>query len=234
MKHISIIVLICMMVSVVAFGQKKSAKTDKLTGAKDKISYSVGASIGKNMKSQNLDVNIEKVIMGLRDAFTGGKLLMEDQEISDSMMSFQKAAMAKQMETAKIEGANNKKEGDAFLEANKKKDSVVALPSGLQYKILKDGSGKSPTLEDTVTVNYRGTLISGKEFDNSYKRGTPATFPLNHVIKGWTEGLQLMKPGSHWMLYIPPDLGYGERGMPQAGISPNAVLIFDVEMISFK
>jgi len=140
---------------------------------------------------------------------------------------------AKQAQATKELAEKNKQAGEAFLAENKKKDGVVTLPSGLQYKILKAGDGPKPSAEDTVVCQYRGTLIDGKEFDSSYKHNQPATFPVNRVIKGWTEALQLMPTGSKWQLFIPPDLGYGDRGAG-ADIPPDATLIFEVELVSIK
>jgi FKBP-type peptidyl-prolyl cis-trans isomerase FklB len=150
------------------------------------------------------------------------------------LMQLQKEMQEKQQAKAAAEGDANKKEGDAFLAANKTKEGVVTLPSGLQYKILKEGNGPKPTASDSVVCNYKGTLINGTEFDSSYKRGEPATFPVTGVIKGWTEALQLMPVGSKWQLFIPPDLAYGPRGTPGGPIGPNATLIFEVELISIK
>ena len=158
---------------------------------------------------------------------------MTDEEIHDVLTTFKKEFVAKQQELAKQQGEKNKKEGEIFLEANKKKEGVQTLPSGLQYKVLKAGSGKKPAATDTVTVHYRGTLIDGKEFDSSYERGKPATFPVNGVIPGWTEALPLMEEGAKWMLFIPPTLAYGERGAGRE-IGPNATLIFEVELISIE
>lgn len=200
---------------------------------KDKVSYSVGASIGKNLKMQGFTLDIESVVAGLKDAFAGTPLKMSEEEIRDTMMSFQKAAMMHQMEAAKKAGEKAKKDGEEFLAANKKKDSVVTLPDGLQYKVIKQGEGKKPTLEDTVTVNYRGSFVDGTEFDSSFKHGKPTTLPLSQFVKGWGEGLQLMSPGAKYQLVIPSDLAYGERGM-QGVIPPNSTLVFEVELISFK
>jgi FKBP-type peptidyl-prolyl cis-trans isomerase FklB len=158
---------------------------------------------------------------------------MSDKDMDETMKSFQQEMSTKMQAKQKIEGDKNKKEGEAFLEANKKKDGVITLPSGLQYKILKEGSGAKPTATQTVKCNYRGTLIDGKEFDSSYKRGEPTEFPVGQVIKGWTEALQLMPVGSKWQLYIPSNLAYGENGGGSM-IGPNAVLIFDIELISIK
>jgi FKBP-type peptidyl-prolyl cis-trans isomerase FklB len=158
---------------------------------------------------------------------------MTEQEIKETVTALQKDLQVKQQEQVKVLAEKNKKEGEAFLAGNKKKQGVITMPSGLQYKIMTDGKGKSPKATDMVTVNYKGTLIDGTEFDSSYKRGQPATFNVNGVIPGWTEALQLMKEGSKWQLFVPSNLAYGERG---AGgpIGPNAVLIFEVELISIK
>src|SRR6202008_1398185 len=173
------------------------------------------------------------LLRGMKDALAGGKLLMSEDEARAAVMQVQNEVRQKQAEKAKEAGAANKKEGDEFLAANKAKEGVVTLPSGLQYKILTTGTGPKPAATDSVVCNYRGTLIDGKEFDSSYKRGQPATFPVNGVIKGWTEALQLMPVGSKWQLFIPPDLAYGERGAG-ADIGPNSTLIFDVELISIQ
>jgi FKBP-type peptidyl-prolyl cis-trans isomerase len=159
------------------------------------------------------------------------KKILED--LQKTLMAKQQEQAAKQQEQAKVVSEKNKKDGEAFLAANKKKDGVVTMPSGLQYKVLVAGKGKSPKATDTVTVNYKGTLIDGTEFDSSYKRGKPASFPLNQVIPGWTEAVQLMKEGAKWELYVPSSLAYGERGAG-ANIGGNATLIFEVELLSIK
>jgi FKBP-type peptidyl-prolyl cis-trans isomerase FklB len=180
-----------------------------------------------------MDIDPDVLAKGLKDAFTGGKTLMTEQEVTETLNGLRMEMMAKQQERMKEAGEKNKKEGEAFLAENKKKEGVVTLPSGLQFKVITVGTGKMPKLTDTVTVNYKGTLIDGTEFDSSYKRGQPATFPVNGVIPGWTEALQLMKEGSKWQVFIPSNLAYGERGAGNQ-ITPNAVLIFDVELISVK
>jgi len=169
----------------------------------------------------------------LKDALTGGKTLLTDDEARAALTAAQAEVRAKQQEKMQQASAENKKEGDAFLAANKAKDDVVTLPSGLQYKILTAGTGPKPAASDTVVCNYRGTLINGTEFDSSYKRGQPATFPVGGVIKGWTEALQLMPVGSKWQLFIPADLAYGDRGAG-ADIGPGATLIFEVELLSIQ
>ena len=210
-----------------------SAELQELKTDKDKTSYSMGVATGTQMKRQSIDVDVDIFAKGLKDSISGGKLQMTEQEIQETLKTFQQALAAKQAEKTKQLADSNRKEGEAFLSENKKKEGVKTLPSGLQYKILTEGSGKMPKETDTVTTHYRGTLLDGTEFDSSFKRGQPASFPVNGVIKGWTEALQLMKEGSKWQLFIPSDLAYGERG---AGgqIGPNATLIFEVELISIN
>lgn len=202
-------------------------KTDK-----DKLSYAVGMNIGRSIHSQSMEIDPAILLRGLKDEMAG-KTVMTDMEAHNTLMQAQQEAKKKADETRQASMEPNKKAGDAFLAANKTKEGVVTLPSGLQYKILKEGTGPKPTPADSVVCNYRGTLIDGKEFDSSYKRGQPATFPVGQVIKGWTEALQLMPVGSKWQLFVPPDLAYGDRG---AGpdIGPGATLIFEVELISIK
>ena len=204
-----------------------------LKNEKDKVSYSIGLNIGGNFKSQSVDINPDILIKGIKDALSGSKPLMTEKEMQETMTAFQKEMNAKQAERIKSLAETNKKEGEAFLAANKGKDGVKTTSSGLQYKIIKDGNGQMPKATDTVTVNYIGTLIDGTEFDSSYKRGEPASFPLNGVIPGWTEALQMMKVGSKWQLFLPPAIAYGERGQGRV-IGPNAALIFEVELLSVK
>lgn len=204
-----------------------------LKNQKDKVSYIIGMEIGKNFKKQSIDIDPDILTKGIKDAISGGKPLLTEQEIQENMVTFQKEMMAKQEELAKKLGENNKKEGEAFLVENKKKDGVKTLPSGLQYKVTKAGTGKKPKLTDTVTTQYRGTLIDGTEFDSSYRRGQPVSFPVTGVIPGWTEALQLMEEGAKWQLFIPPNLAYGERGAGR-DIGPNATLIFEIELVSIQ
>jgi FKBP-type peptidyl-prolyl cis-trans isomerase FklB len=203
-------------------------KTDK-----DKSSYALGLFIGKNLHMDPTAVDSRILLRGLQDAMAGGKTLLTDDEMKDALTTLKAEMQKKQEEKMQAAGAPNQKEGEAFLAANKAKEGVVTLPSGLQYKILTQGSGPKPTLSDTVVCNYKGTLLNGTEFDSSYKRGQPASFAVGQVIKGWTEALQLMPVGSKWQLFIPAELAYGTRG---AGpdIAPNATLIFEVELISIQ
>jgi FKBP-type peptidyl-prolyl cis-trans isomerase FklB len=211
----------------------KSAAPLTLKTQKEKFSYSLGMKMGQNLHKQSVPVDPAILARGLRDGLAGGKTLLTDEEAQAAIMDVQNDMRKKQQEKMQEEGSVNKKEGDAFLAANKGKDGVVTLPSGLQYKIIKEGTGPKPTTNDTVMCNYKGTLIDGKEFDSSYKRGQPATFPVGGVIKGWTEALQLMPVGSKWQLFIPSDLAYGDRGAG-ADIGPGSTLIFEVELMSIE
>lgn len=204
-----------------------------LKSQKDRVSYIIGMEIGKNFKKQSIDIDPDILVKGIKDAISGGKPLLTEQEIQENMVTFQKEMMAKQEELAKKLGEKNKKEGEAFLTESKKKEGVKTLPSGLQYKVIKAGTGKKPKPTDTVTIQYRGTLIDGTEFDSSYRRGQPVSFPVTGVIPGWTEALQLMEEGAKWQLFIPPNLAYGERGAGR-DIGPNATLIFEIELISIQ
>lgn len=212
----------------------KDEAVTALTTSKQKASYAIGMNWGTGLHRQGIEVDSAALIQGMKDALAGGKTLLTEDEARAALMQLQKEMQEKQQAKAAQEGEANKKEGDAFLAANKSKEGVVTLPSGLQYKILKEGSGPKPTATDSVVCNYKGTLINGTEFDSSYKRGEPATFPVTGVIKGWTEALQLMPVGSKWQLFIPPDLAYGPRGTPGGPIGPNATLTFEVELISIK
>jgi FKBP-type peptidyl-prolyl cis-trans isomerase FklB len=204
-----------------------------LKSQKDKISYIIGMDIGRNLQKGSIDFDPDILAKGIKDALSGGKPLLTEQEIRETTAVFQKELMAKQEEAAKKLGEKNKKEGEAFLAENKKKEGVKTLASGLQYKVIKEGTGKKPKVTDTVTTHYRGTLIDGIEFDSSYRRGKPASFPVNGVIPGWTEALQLMGEGAKWQLFIPPNLAYGDRGAGR-DIGPNATLIFEIELISVQ
>jgi len=199
-----------------------------LKDQKDKVSYSLGMQIGSNLNRQKAEVNPDALAAGFKDAIAGKPQLSPDQ-VKDVMAQFEKDMEQKQKQA----GEKSKTEGAKFLKENKKKPGVKTTASGLQYKVIKEGTGATPKATDTVTVNYRGTLIDGTEFDSSYKRGQPATFPLNGVIKGWTEGVQLMKTGSKYQFFIPSNLAYGERVVsPETG--PNATLIFEVELLAIK
>lgn len=209
-----------------------------LKTAKQKRSYAIGADIGKKvggqLKAQSVELDPAMVARGMRDALSGVKPAMTEEEIRTTLTELRTQLQQKQAAVTQEASAKNKQEGEAFLGANKGKEGVVTLPSGLQYKVLKQGEGKKPLATDTVQCNYRGTLIDGTEFDSSAKHGgAPATFPVNGVIKGWTEALQLMPVGSKYQLFIPSDLAYGDRGMG-GSIGPGATLIFEVELVSIQ
>lgn len=216
------------LLSVSAYAADKS----DLKTQKDKVSYSIGLDIGRNLKDQSIEVDPKLLSQGIQDAISG-KHLLTDEEIQGVMATFRQEMQAKAAAQAKEIGDKNLKEGNAFQAENKKKKGVVTLPSGLQYKIITAGTGKKPKATDTVTTNYKGTLVDGTEFDSSYKRGEPASFPVQGVIPGWTEALQLMPVGSKWQLVVPPSLAYGPRGAGQA-IGPNATLVFEVELLSIQ
>jgi FKBP-type peptidyl-prolyl cis-trans isomerase FklB len=203
-------------------------KPPQLKDQKDKFSYAVGLNIGMNFKRENVDVNPDLILAGIKDG-VGGKAQMTMDQIRDTMVAFEKDMQQKQAEAAKKNTADSEK----FLAENKTKEGVKTTADGLQYKVLKEGNGAQPKSTDTVTVNYRGTLVDGTEFDSSYKRGQPATFPVGGVIKGWTEALQLMKVGSKYQLFIPANLAYGDRP-PGGQIPPGAALIFEVELMDVK
>jgi len=210
-----------------------TAATAALTTQKQKESYALGMSIGLGFKKQGLDKSIDSTLVarGMREALAGTKTAMTEDEMKAALQQLRTEFTSAQEAKAKEAGTANRKEGDTFLATNKAKDGVKVLPDGLQYKVLTEGNGPKPAATDTVTVNYRGTLINGKEFDSSYKRGQPASFPVNGVIKGWTEALQLMPVGSKYQLFIPADLAYGDRGAG-ADIAPGETLIFEVELLS--
>jgi FKBP-type peptidyl-prolyl cis-trans isomerase FklB len=204
-----------------------------LTTQREKTSYALGVEVGSNLKRQGIDLDAALIAKGLQDALTDGTMLLTEAEVHETVQVFQRELMAKQQEAQKSVSAKAKAEGEAFLAANATKEGVVTLPSGLQYKVITPGSGASPKASDTVTVHYRGRLIDGTEFDSSYKRNEPTSFPVGGVIPGWTEALQLMKVGAKWELYIPAKIAYGDRGAGGV-IPPGATLIFEVELLSIK
>ncbi len=203
-------------------------KATPLKDSKDKLSYSIGLNIGSNLKKQNVSINPDTFVLGLKDALAG-KPQMTDEQVKETMTAFEKEMIDKQ----KAVGVKNATDGEKFLAENKKKEGVKTTASGLQYKVIKEGAGAQPKETDTVMANYRGTLIDGTEFDSSYKRGQAATFPVSGVIKGWTEALQMMKVGSKYQLFIPAKLAYGERAMGP-DIGPNSTLIFEVELAGIQ
>ncbi len=218
------------MVSAQSAKDKVMLKSDE-----DKVSYSIGFSFAKNLKMNLIEVDVEKLTAGINDGLSrDSSSIISDSEMTSVLTAFQTNLMKKKQEKMKADSEKNKSVGENYLKENAKKEGVVVLPSGLQYKVLKTGTGKTPVDTSTVTTNYKGTLIDGTVFDDSYSRGEPASFPVNGVIKGWTEALKLMKEGDKWLLVIPADLAYGERGAGNGLIPPGAVLTFEVELIKIN
>jgi FKBP-type peptidyl-prolyl cis-trans isomerase len=209
---------------------KTPAGTNVFSGEKARISYAIGMTIGHNFQAQGVEVDTDLLVRGLKDMQPGGTTLLTPQEMRETLAEYQKSLAAKQQKMREEAATKNKADGEAFLAGNKTKPGVVTLPDGLQYTIITDGTGEIPTANDTVRVNYRGTLLDGTEFDSSAKAGHPVQFQANRVIRGWTEALTQMKVGSKWQLVIPAELAYGEQG--NRGIPPNSTLIFEVELIS--
>lgn len=203
-------------------------KSTDLATVQQQVGYSIGTQIGNDFRRNEFDIDSDSFIRGFSDAFSGGELVLSEEKITEVLAAFRLRMQATQKK--KVE--DQAKTGVAFLEENKKKEGVVALSSGLQYKVLRAGTGATPKASDTVSTNYRGTLVDGTEFDSSYKHGKPAEFPVSRVIPGWTEALQLMKVGAKWELYIPPSIAYGQRG--GRTIPPNATLIFELELLEIK
>ncbi len=209
-----------------------AAGTNILSDEKSRVSYAIGMMLGHNWQQQGLEVDPDIAAHAIKDVQTGGTTLLSQAEMQETLTEFQKTFKIKQQKMQAEKAEKSKAEGEAFLSKNKSNAGVITLPDGLQYTVLAEGAGAMPAANDVVSVNYRGTLLDGTEFDSSYKRGQPAQFPVNGVIKGWTEALQKMKPGSKWKLFIPADLAYGENG--QRGIPPNSVLVFEVELLSVQ
>jgi FKBP-type peptidyl-prolyl cis-trans isomerase FklB len=206
--------------------------TNQLADENSRVSYAIGMMTGHQWKQQEIEFNPDIYAQGIKDSLAGGATLMTPEQAQQTIETFKKEFTAKQQQKKMEQATKNKTDGDAFLAANKNQPGVNVLPDGLQYLVLTNGTGAMPSASDTVTVNYRGTLLDGTEFDSSYKRGQPASFPVGGVIHGWTEALQKMNTGSKWKLFIPANLAYGEQGRP--GIPPNSTLIFEVELVSIQ
>ena len=206
--------------------------TNVLGDEKSRVSYAIGMMLGHNWQQQGLEIDPDVAAHAIKDVQAGGTTLLSQTEMQETLTAFQQTFKLKQQKMQAEKALKGKAEGEAFLATNKINSGVITLPDGLQYTVLAEGTGASPSANDVVSVNYRGTLLDGTEFDSSYKRGQPASFPVNGVIRGWTEALQLMKSGSKWKLFIPAGLAYGESG--QRGIPPNSVLIFEVELLSVQ
>lgn len=220
-------------ISLTGCNQEKKMDKASLSSEDDKMSYAIGFDMGRNLKKQGVNLNLDAIKEGIKNSFKGEEALMTEDEIKKTFETASKKIMEKQQKDAKEAGEKNVKEGKEFLDKKKKEDGVKETSSGLLYKVLKEGTGKQAKLSDEVTVHYKGTLISGKEFDSSYKRKEPTTFPLKNVIKGWQEGVQLMNEGAKFEFYIKPELAYGDK---QAGadITANSTLVFEVELIKIK
>lgn len=201
------------------------------TSSTDKLSYTIGVDMGNSLKAQQLNINPDMLAQGIKDAINGSPLLLTKAQMDKTLQDYQKAFLAKQQQAFAAQADQNAKASADFLAKNKTQPGVQTLGDGLQYKVIKAGSGNSPTASDNVTVNYEGTLIDGTVFDSTYKRGKPASFGVSQVIPGWQEALKMMKPGAEWMIYIPPQLAYGKQGVG-GPIGPNEALIFKVELIS--
>lgn len=211
--------------------QPAAPQAGKPESVQDRAAYVIGFNLGRQLKQNDINANTDLIVKGLRDGLAGAAGALTEEEMQAAMQAFQQQVMAQQQEKQKAVGEKNKVEGEAFLAKNKERQGVKTTASGLQYEVLKEGTGAQPKATDTVTVHYKGTLMDGTPFDSSYDRGEPATFVLNQVIPGWTEGVQLMKAGGKYKLYIPAALGYGERGAG-GDIGPNAPLVFEIELIS--
>lgn len=238
MKKFLILLLIIFVVAACGFSdtkesketKKMSSKKLKLEDQKQKASYSIGFNMGSRLREITSDLDLSIAAQGFMDGAGGDdKAQLKPEEMQKVIMAFNAEYRKKRDEKLKVQGEKNKAEGEKFLAENKKKPGVITTASGLQYKIIKEGTGPHPKSTDFVVVHYKGTFIDGTEFDSSYSRGKPATFPLTRVIKGWTEALQLMKVGGKWQLFIPPHIGYGKKGKGEIG--PEATLIFEVEFL---
>ena len=213
--------------------QAMAADAPALKTQKEKVSYGIGVDVAINIQRLGMDIDTDVLVKGLRDVLSGGKPQMSETELNATMSAYHEELRLKMVQALQVAAEKNKKEGEAFLAENKTKEGVVVLPSGLQYKVLKEGDGRKPTDTDMVECNYRGTLVNGTEFDSSYRTGKSATFKVAGVIPAWSEALKLMPVGSKWQLFVPPQLAYGERGTGR-DIGPYATLIFDVELLAVK
>jgi FKBP-type peptidyl-prolyl cis-trans isomerase len=238
-KHWTIILGVALLAAPVTAQEKPAVKTPQekpaLQTLKDRESYALGVEMLRNLKRQGFDFDLNVVMMGMKDAYAGDKLAMSDEEMLQSLNILASMWREQKVSDQHIAGGNNKKAEEDFLAQNKTKPGVVTLPSGLQYKIIKDGNGKKPTAGDTVEVNYRGTLVDGTQFDNTYEAGQPATIKVSdpHVIAGLREALKLMPVGAKWQLFIPSRLAYGQRAAGKL-IGPYSMLIYELELLAIK
>jgi len=228
-RSVAVVSACCVLLFGVSCAERKSGLKDR----KDKESYSLGYQFGKNMKFEGAELDLDAYRDGLRDALDGKDPRMTQEEIRKTIAAFQQRMTAAQQKRQSDQAEKNLAEGRAFLAENGRKEGVSTLPSGLQYKVLAEGSGRTPGRTDTVTVQYRGTFIDGAQFESSYGRAVPPTFQMEGLISGWTEALLMMKEGAKWVLYLPPDLAYGAKGSPPV-IPPNSVLVFEIELVSIQ
>jgi FKBP-type peptidyl-prolyl cis-trans isomerase FklB len=226
------LVLVLLLNAILLSGVASAGDKPDLETKKGKLSYSVGYQVGGDFVRQGKDINPEVLLKGIQDAMAGNEPIMSKKEMETTLTNLQKSVIEAQKQKMLERAAKNLALGKAFLQENAQKEGVKTLPSGLQYKIIKQGTGKTPGEKGTVTVHYKGTFIDGFEFDSSYKREKPATFPVDKVIDGWTEALLMMKEGAKWQLFIPPDLAYSDKRT--GSVEPNSTLIFDVELISVQ
>lgn len=233
MKQVLLVITVLVLSSVACSGETPKKRIDELKTPDEKLSYAIGLEIGTSLKNLPTEIEFDIFVQAVEDALKGKEPLLTQQEAREIKMEFGKKVRAERAQKRKEAGEKNRKEGEAFLAENKKKEGVVTTESGLQYMVLHEGDGPKPKVTDRVKVHYRGTLIDGTEFDSSYKRGKPATFPLKGVVAGWTEALQLMKVGSKYRLFVPSELAYGKRGRGPK-IEPNAVLIFELELLEIE
>jgi FKBP-type peptidyl-prolyl cis-trans isomerase len=222
-------------IPIVAYlcGISLAGEQPELKAENDRISYSLGYQIGGDFKRQGVGLDPDLLVKGIQDAMSGTTPRMPPQEMRKTLVDLKKKVEADERKERKEKAAKTLSDGEAFLAANGMKEGVVTLPSGLQYKVIAEGTGRSPGAADNVTVHYRGTLVDGTEFDSSYKRDKPATFRVDRVIPGWKEALPKMKEGAKWQLFVPSKLGYGDRGSGPK-IPPNSTLVFEVELISVR
>jgi len=232
LKNLSSIAALCLMtaffLSCGSEGGNGGGGVDKLASETDSVSYAIGQDIATNLQSQGIDINIEAIYQAMKDVGSGDALLTQE-DARQVMMNFQMKMQAKAQADQAAKGQENLEKGQAFLEQNKSAEGVQVHPSGMQYIVMTPGTGASPTVDDEVTIHYKGTLIDGTEFDSSYSRGEPASFPLKNLVQGWQIALPMMKEGGKWKIFLPTDLGYGAQAPPNIG--PNQALIFEIELI---
>ena len=235
-KSLVLLAFLCLVLPGIACAQDEEAAAPEgqaLDSLEKRASYALGLNMAQSMKAQAVPIDIELLIEGLKDAFTGAETRLTDQEVQQTLQEFQQMMMQRQQETRAAQGAENQQAAEAFFAENGAKEGVVTTESGLQYMVMQEGDGPKPSATDRVTVHYEGTLLDGTKFDSSYDRGQPATFPVNGVIQGWQEAVPLMSVGSKYKLWIPADLAYGANGQGPI-IGPNAALVFEVELLSIE